>query len=235
MIPRNVLKINLNLVKDRIQQACEHAGRSPADVCLVAVTKTVGVDEMNALLDLGASDLGENRLQLAVPKFTELAEAGRSFRRHMIGHLQRNKVRQALQHFDYFHSLDSLRLAREIEKEAGRIERVVPVLLQVSIAGEEQKHGADSVEALDLASEIQAMPHLRLDGLMAMAPITADPEDVRPLFRQLRELRDSLSSSVPEIRELSMGMTQDFEVAIEEGATMVRVGSALFQTSAGRL
>tara|TARA_B100000949_G_C13995480_1_gene330989 strand:- start:139 stop:600 length:462 start_codon:yes stop_codon:yes gene_type:complete len=153
----------------------------------------------------------------------------------MIGHLQRNKVRQALQHFDYFHSLDSLRLAREIEKEAGRIERVVPVLLQVGIAGEEQKHGADSVEALDLASEIQAMPHLRLDGLMAMAPITADPEDVRPLFRQLRELRDSLSSSVPEIRELSMGMTQDFEVAIEEGATMVRVGSALFQTSAGRL
>jgi len=223
-----IIRRNWHSVNERVQQACERGDRSPDEVRVVAVTKTVGLEEMQVLLESGAEDFGENRVPEAARKFAEVPESYR-FRRHMIGHLQRNKVRQALSTFDTFHSIDSVRLAREVEKEAAKAGTEVPVLIQVNVARESQKHGADTRELEGFVQEVAEMPHLKMEGLMAMAPFVDDPEEVRPVLRQLREMRELLSVTWPQLSQLSMGMTQDFEVAIEEGATLVRVGSALFK------
>lgn len=228
MLPPASIRENYAAVTARIHHACARAGRDPGEVCLVCVTKTVGVPEMQTLLGLGARDLGENRVHLAQQKFPALA-GSHDLRRHFIGHMQRNKVRNALQHFDFFHSVDSHRLAREMEKEAARAGLSLPILAQVNVAGETQKHGFSPEELPEALREINDLEHLELQGLMTMAPIAEDAEQVRPVFRRLRELRDSLARTFPGLVHLSMGMTQDFEVAIEEGATFVRVGSALFR------
>ncbi|MBI2193101.1 MAG: YggS family pyridoxal phosphate-dependent enzyme [Planctomycetes bacterium] len=228
MTKRQLLERNWRFVRERIDRACDRAKRARDEVKLVAVTKSVGVAEMQALLDLGAGDLGENRVQDAARKFPVLRPAA-PFCRHLIGHLQRNKVRLALDHFDFFHSLDSLRLAMAMESEAARAGRMLPVLLQVNVSGEVTKQGWPPGEMVAALPEIRGMSHLRMEGLMTMAPLADDPELVRPMFRQLRELREANASSFPGLRHLSMGMTQDFEVAIEEGATLVRIGTALFE------
>lgn len=211
---------NAAVVRARIAGACERAGRDPARVTLVAVTKTHDAAVAVEAFTAGLRDFGENRVQEALPKIAALSASGMRPCWHLIGHLQTNKVPAAIEAFDILHGIDSERLAEAISRRATRL---VTVLLEVNVAGEQAKHGVAPVDATAIAARIGRMPNLRLVGLMTVAPQADDPEDVRPVFRQLRELRDAIG-----LPELSMGMTDDFEVAVEEGATMVRIGRALF-------
>lgn len=238
------LRDNIQRVRDRIAQACGRAGRDPASVRLIAVTKNVEVDVIRALLDQGQADLGENRVQTLTRRAAMISETFKRRRLltaerpavepiwHMIGHLQRNKVKAVLEWSEIIHSLDSLRLAEQISGEARSRERVVDVLLQVNVAGEREKHGV-AVGAIGvMIDQIGALPSLRLVGLMTMVPLVDDAEEVRPYFRRLREIAEDLHTEcavAPEFHELSMGMSNDYEVAVEEGATMVRIGTALFE------
>jgi pyridoxal phosphate enzyme (YggS family) len=192
----------------------------------VAVTKTVGADRIREAIAAGVTDIGENYLQEAQEKWLELREAARW---HFIGHLQRNKVKPAVEFFDVIQSVDSLVLAAEIGRRALAAERHVDVLIEVNAAGEEQKFGVTPDRALDLAGEVAGVEGIRLRGFMGMTPFVDDPELTRPYLAKLRSLFERLP---PEHRaHLSMGMTQDYEVAIEEGATMVRIGTAIFGPS----
>lgn len=222
------LRVNVEEVKRRIAEAAARAGRLPADITLVAVSKTVGAETVAALIEMDVQHIGENRVPDAAAKKDICANATRA-RWHMIGHLQRNKVKEALSVFDFFHSIDSLRLAREISKRA--IEPV-PILLEVNVSGEESKYGFSSESLAREIAELTALENLRIEGLMTMAPFTDDMSVCRACFRKLRELAERLRGESPEtlvLPHLSMGMTNDFEVAVEEGATLVRIGSALFQ------
>jgi pyridoxal phosphate enzyme (YggS family) len=207
-------------VRERIARSCERAGRSPDDVTLIAVTKTHGADPIAAACAAGLRDFGENRVQEALPKIAALRDAGITPRWHLVGHLQTNKVRAAIDAFDILHSVDSERLARVISERAAQ---PVPVLLEVNTGGEQSKFGVAPQEAGTLAEIIGGLPNVELRGLMTVAPQTDHPEDARPAFSLLRQLRDAIG-----LRELSMGMTDDFEVAVEEGSTFVRVGRAIF-------
>ena len=217
---------NLAEVRRVMAAAAARAGRDAASIRLVAVTKSVGEEETRFLYDLGQRDFGENRVADAQEKVN--AFAGLDVKWHMIGHLQTNKVRKVLGRYALIHSVDSVYLMEEIERVAETTGQVVDILAQVNVSGEESKTGfspQDTRSALFAASE---MPHLRVLGLMTMAPLGCDPEKSRPVFRGLRQLRDRLQAEGMSLPELSMGMTQDYAVAIEEGATLVRVGSALF-------
>lgn len=218
----NVERIAANAVdvRARIAAACDRAGRDPARVTLVAVTKTHAAAVVADAFAAGLRDFGENRVQEALPKISELSACGMRPRWHLVGHLQTNKVPAAIEAFDILHGIDSERLAEVISRRAAR---PVTVLLEVNVAGEQAKHGVAPADAPAIAARIGGMPNLRLAGLMTVAPQVDDPEDVRPVFRRLRELRDAIG-----LPELSMGMTDDFEVAVEEGATMVRIGRAMF-------
>jgi len=224
------LSENLARVRERVRRAAERAGRDPAEITIVAVTKGVDAATVQAALELGITDIGENRVQEARDKFARLQmEPG--VRRHMIGHLQTNKVRQALALFDVIHSLDRPELAAELSRRATALGRVVPVLVQVNVAREPTKHGLEPEKVLDFIREAAKLPGLRIEGLMTIAPLTNDPETVRPVFRRLRELsRQVEEAGIEGVRMqcLSMGMTNDFEVAVEEGSTCIRVGTALF-------
>ncbi|MBN1917444.1 MAG: YggS family pyridoxal phosphate-dependent enzyme [Verrucomicrobia bacterium] len=218
---------NLDAIRGRIADAAERAGRSPDDVTLVCVTKTRSLDEIRAALDWGVPVLGESRVQEAAEKIPQLPH---TVTWHLIGHLQRNKVKHALELFDMIHSVDSLRLAEEIESRAAAAQEIVPVLIEVNVAGEDSKFGAALDEVEQLAETIGRMPNVDLAGLMTMAPFVDDPETVRHIFSGLRELRDRIRDEHGlDLPHLSMGMTQDYEVAVEEGATMVRIGSAVFE------
>jgi len=230
------IKTNLAHVRERIAAAAQRAGRAPKEVTLVAVTKTHPAAVARAAYQAGLRDLGENRVQEADLKLSDLQELNSRPDRprwHMIGHLQRRKARLAVALFDIIHSVDSLRLAQRINRVAEESDKVMPVLLEVNVSGEASKHGlglSDKASFLADVEQIVTLPHLQPCGLMTMAPIVSDPEQTRPIFVALRALRDELSARFPEAdwRELSMGMTDDLEVAIEEGATMVRVGRAIF-------
>lgn len=217
---------NLTEIRTRIAVAATRSGRTEADVELVAVSKTFPVEAVREAWDAGQTLFGESRVQEAAAKIPELPGA---LRWHFIGHLQKNKVRRALPLFELFHGVDSLELARDIDRIAAE-EGIFPrVLLEVNIAGEASKFGfrPDALEReLDT---LLALPRLQVEGLMTIAPYADEPEHSRPFFRELRELRDRLaaSSGVP-LTTLSMGMSGDFEIAIEEGATLVRVGTAIF-------
>lgn len=226
-------------VRERIAAACARAGRSAAEVKLVAVTKTHPVEAIQAAWQAGVRDFGENRVQEAVGKFSLLDAMipdgkTRGLRRHLIGHLQTNKAKAAVEWFDLIHSVDSEKLASALERFAAVAQRPLPILIQVNVSGEATKSGVapEQIERL-LNHILDQCPHLVLEGFMTMAPLVADPEAARPHFRRLREIRDRLREryrgpgrAIGE--ELSMGMTNDFEVAIEEGATLVRIGTALF-------
>lgn len=219
---------NLAGVKERIAAACARVGRSVDEVTLIAVTKTVGNAEVAELARLGVRDFGENRIQNGLAKVEAFAAEG--FNWHLIGHLQRNKAGAALAGFRIIHSVEAEGLLQVLQKEAEKREiPEVQVLLEVSISGEENKYGLapqDVAALLKLAAEL---PRLKVCGLMTMAPLTARPEETRPVFRGLRQLRDRLQEACGiALPQLSMGMSGDFEVAIEEGATHVRVGTALF-------
>ena len=218
----------LEAVRERIAAACERAGRDPAGVTVVGVTKTHPVDAVEEALAAGQVDLGENRAQELVPKAEEAASMGLAPRWHFIGGLQRNKVRQVLPHIAVLHSLDSLRLATEIERRAeqGRSPNPdvpLPCYLEVNVGGEDSKQGTEPAAVGELLREVSDLHHVDVVGLMTVAPQVDDPELVRPVFRALRELAEAHG-----LDELSMGMTEDYEVAIEEGATVVRLGRVIF-------
>lgn len=210
----------LAAVQRRIQQAAQRAGRSPHEVTIIAVSKGFPVEAVRQALMAGVTHIGENRVQEALPKIMTLRQEGLSVVWHMVGHLQTNKVKTALAFFDIIHSVDSLYLAQAISRRATA---PVPILLEVNVAGEATKFGFAPQEVPEAAEAVGRLPHIQLQGLMTVAPLAKDPEEVRPVFRRLRELRDALG-----LKELSMGMTDDFEVAVEEGATMVRIGRAIF-------
>lgn len=233
---RRKLSDNLKRVRERMVAACDRAGRQPDEVRLVAVTKTVEVDVIRSAVESGLLDLGESRVQELVRRAGMIREhLGRRRtmdrdgvppdpRWHMIGHLQRNKVRALLPWVDTLHSLDSLRLAEEVSSEASRLGRTVPVLIEVNVSGEKAKYGIAVGAAPHLAENIRTLPGLSVAGLMTMAPLVDDPEATRPVFSALRRLAGEHG-----LPRLSMGMTNDFEVAVEEGATDVRIGTALFK------
>jgi PLP dependent protein len=216
---------NVTAIRARIAAAATRAGRDPASVTLIAVSKTFPAVSVRAAIEAGVLDLGENRVQEGSSKRAELeASAGTNgavpARWHLIGHLQSNKVKAALASFDILHTLDSVRLAEIVDRLATS---PVDVLLEVNVGGEASKFGFHPDEVLAAAERIGRLPNLRLRGLMTVAPAVDDPERVRPVFRRLRALRDAAG-----LVDLSMGMTHDFEVAVEEGATMVRAGRAIF-------
>lgn len=205
-------------VRERIARAAERSGRPPSDVTLIAVSKTWPAQAVSDVLAAGISDFGENRVQEGVAKAAELA--GEPIRWHLIGHLQTNKVRAALGSFAILHSVDSERLLRAISAAASA---PVPLMIEVNVAAEPTKEGVPPAEVAPLLRVAAGLPHLDVQGLMTVAPHVADAAEVRPVFRQLREVAHANG-----LRELSMGMTNDYEVAIEEGATFVRVGRAIF-------
>jgi len=223
----------LEEIQERIVQACQRAGRSPRDVTLVGVTKTFPVAMVTAAREAGLRDFGENRVQELVEKADVLPGRvrGGDVRWHMIGHLQRNKARDAATHADVFHALDSLRLADALDQRAAQEGRVLPCFVQVNVSGEASKFGLDPDAVLDVIDRMASYTHLQVVGLMTLAAPVDDPEDVRPQFRLLRTLfeqGDRPDLAHVQMQSLSMGMSGDFEVAIEEGATHVRVGTALF-------
>jgi len=219
---------NLKMVTDRIASAAKRSGRDLLSVKLVVVTKTVDVDRIREAVDAGALILGENRVQEAKEKIEKLGPIASW---HLIGHLQTNKAKYAVKLFYLIHSVDSLELAKEIDKQAAKFGKVQDVLIEVSIAGEASKAGVASENAVALVKGAAKLENISIKGLMTMPPYSASPEDSRPYFKKLRELSESISrENIPGVsmNELSMGMSGDFEVAIEEGATIVRVGTAIF-------
>jgi pyridoxal phosphate enzyme (YggS family) len=222
------IKHNLEEIRQRLKDAAVRAGRDPREVRLVAVTKTVGTERLKEAVAAGQNLFGENYVQEARAK---IAALGPGLIWHFIGHLQSNKARPAVELFDLIHSVDRLSLAQAIEQAAARLGKVQDILLQVNLAGEETKSGAAPENVQSLLEDISRMPHLRVLGLMTMPPWFDDPERVRPYFRALRDLRDRLRGFhvvAGDLPELSMGMTGDFEAAVSEGATLVRIGTAIF-------
>ena len=214
------IKANLEAVQEVIGRACRKAGRAPGEVLLIAVSKTVDLERIQAAVAAGAAALGENRVQEAKDK---VAALGRPVPWHLIGSLQTNKARDAVMLFDWIHSVDRLELARELDRRAHAAGRKVKGMLQVNLGDEPQKGGAAPGEVKALLDELRGLTHLDIRGLMAIPPQVADAEAARPYFRRLRELRDAAG-----LEHLSMGMSADYAVAIEEGATMVRVGTSIF-------
>ncbi len=220
---------NVKQVQERIAGACQRAGRRLEDVKLVAISKTFPAERVREAYDAGLREFGENRVQEAAAKRPTLANLDIIW--HLVGHLQTNKAKAARELFDWVHSVDSLRLAQKLHQAASGGSARLRVLIEVNLAGEESKSGASPQDVLSLAEEISKLSTLELSGLMAIPPIAEDPEDARPYFRRLRELKQQLADrriSGVTMVELSMGMTHDFEVAIEEGATIVRVGTGIF-------
>ena len=214
------IRANLERVQAAIARACARAGRSFDDVVLVAVSKTVEVERIKLAIAAGVAALGENRVQEAREKIEAL---GRPVPWHLIGPLQTNKAKDAARLFDWIHSVDRLELARELDRRARALGRTVNALLEVNVGEEPQKAGVQPDQIKPLLDQLASLDGIRIRGLMAIPPAASDPEQTRPYFRRLRELRAAAG-----LEHLSMGMSADFEVAVEEGATMVRVGTAIF-------
>lgn len=223
------IKKNLEEIEARIEKACSRAGRNREDVTLIGVSKTVEADVMNASVEMGIKDLGESKVQEIRRKYDDVMKGPKW---HLIGHLQTNKVKYIIDKVDLIHSVDSLKLAKEIDKRASNAERLMPVLVQVDMAGESQKFGIDSSSVETLIHEILALEHIVVQGLMFIAPYVDNPEEVRGYFKNMKELFDHIKAENKherlDMKHLSMGMTGDFEVAIEEGATLIRVGTGIY-------
>jgi pyridoxal phosphate enzyme (YggS family) len=226
----DIVRENLAAITSRIENAAHRVHRDPQEITLVAVSKKIGLERIQAAMDCGQLQFGENYIQEARDKIPNLAG---NLSWHFIGHLQTNKAGMAAALFDVIETVDSLKLAIALNKHLTALQKILPVLIQVNIGGEHQKSGLPLAEAESLLREIQKLPMLRPTGLMAMPPFGTDPEKARPFFKRLREAAGLLAAKnlfVPQSRgpELSMGMSGDFEVAIEEGATIIRIGTALF-------
>jgi pyridoxal phosphate enzyme (YggS family) len=223
---RERIVANLAAVEDRINTACRRAGRQRSEVTLIAVTKTVSAEVAALLPELGIHDLGESRPQ----ELWRKAAAGPNVRWHLIGHLQRNKIERTLPMVERIHSVDSLRLLEALEGECWQKARTLPALLECNASREASKHGFAPEDISGLAARLAELRHVRIEGLMTMAAYEEDPERTRPTFQSLRELRDRLAAELGRpLPHLSMGMSNDFEIAIEEGATLVRLGTVLFE------
>lgn len=218
----------LENIKDRINKSAVRCGRDPKSVRLVAVSKTVSTDRIKAAIDAGIDILGENYIQETRTKFNALAAYPVSW--HFIGHLQTNKAKYAVRLFDLIHSVDSLKLARELDKQAKKVNKIQEILIQINIGNEPSKSGADIGNISNLIKDVSCLQNLSVKGLMIMPPYFTDPEKVRPYFSALRDLRNRIHQTVSgvDLHELSMGLSNDFETAIEEGATLVRIGTAIF-------
>ena len=238
------LSENWKRVEQRIHDACHRVKRDPASVTLVAVTKYASLDVIRTMVDLGFTDLGESRVQELSKRAAAINEwLGRRARDvsagarprprwHMVGHLQRNKVKAVLPWIDLIHSVDSLRLAEEIDAQSAKLGRVMPILLEVNAADDPDKYGVAVAATTHLAEQVNSLEHIELRGLMAMAPLTEDESRMRQVFGRVRELFDEIVTDRicgPQFRELSLGMTNDFEYGIEAGATYVRIGTALLE------
>ena len=223
-----MLSENLRDVEKRIEEACKRCNRDPKEVTLIAVSKTKPVEMLQEVYDAGARNFGENKVQEIMDKYDHLPQ---DIHWHMIGHLQRNKVKYIVDKVQMIHSVDSLRLAETIDKEAKKKNVTVPILIEVNVAEEDSKFGLSLEEVTALAEEISKLSNIRVCGLMTVAPFVEDPEENREVFRSLKKLSvDIAAKNINNVTMsvLSMGMTNDFEVAVEEGATMVRVGTAIF-------
>lgn len=222
------LNDNIIEVKNKIMQTCKKIGKDESEITLIGVTKTYEADVINASLTMGIENIGENRVQEIMRKYDDIKGP---VRWHLIGHLQTNKVKYIIEKVDLIHSVDSIGLAEEINKRAEKSDKVMDVLLQVNIAEEESKFGTSLEELYELIGMVQHMKNIRVKGLMNIAPFTDDPEEVRPYFRKMKEIFDELSK-MPydniEMSYLSMGMSNDYWIAIEEGANMIRVGSSIY-------
>ncbi len=216
---------NLLRVMERIEKAARKAGRDPNEIKLVAVSKTVEVARIKEAIEAGVTILGENYVQEAQKKIDEI---GKSVSWHFIGHLQSNKAKHAVRLFDTIHSLDSIPLAEELNRRAEQTGRVIGVMVEVNLSKEETKFGTDEEMVFSLARRAQALQHLSIKGLMTMPPYFDSPEMSRPYYIALRDLKEKMVREGISMEELSMGMSNDFEIAIEEGATYVRVGTAIF-------
>lgn len=223
------MKARINSINKQIEAAARNCGRDAETVRLVAVSKTIPSQRVQEAIEAGVTILGENYVQEARTKFNELFAYPVSW--HFIGHLQSNKAKYAVRLFDLIHSVDSFKLARELNKQAAKVDKIQNILIQVNIAEESTKSGISAPDTLKLLEHISSFENLAVKGLMTMPPFFNNPEKVRPYFKALRDLRDNLEKQMrPKVvlPELSMGMTGDFEAAIEEGATLVRIGTAIF-------
>ena len=219
---------NLEQVRKNIIEACRAVNRDPNEVTLISVSKTKPVSMLQEAYDAGSRDFGENKVQEIMDKYPQLPS---DIRWHMIGHLQRNKVKYIVDKVALIHSVDSLRLAETIENEAAKHNVTVPVLIEVNVAQEESKFGLKTEEVLSLVESIAALPHINIKGLMTIAPYVEDPEENRGIFRELKKLSVDIATKTinnVSMSVLSMGMTGDYQVAVQEGATMVRVGTGIF-------
>ena len=234
-----MIEDNLRRLKQQISDIAAGSGRRPEDVVLVCVTKEASLGQIKQVIALGISDIGENRVQDAVGKYNALRgvrDEGRgTLRWHFIGHLQTNKVKNVIEIFDLIHSVDSFHLAETISKEAARINKIQDILIQINASGEQSKFGIDPHETIALLRKIISLNSIRVLGFMTIAPLTGDSENIRYCFRKLKELSEELKVFLPSAKDegrkmiLSMGMSNDYQIAIEEGATMVRIGSAIFK------
>lgn len=238
-VTRNRIETNLQAIRQQIAEACQRSGRDVGEVRILAVTKSVDVETIRHLLDLDVLELAESRAQQLVSRAEEIEAVvqrrrkplARPVKWHMVGHLQRNKVRSVLPWARTIHSVDSLRLAEELSERAGKMDIQADVFLQVNCAQEQQKFGCAVGAATHLAEMIVSMPHIRLAGLMTMGPTQWDAEETRHSFIRLRELLEEMHKEGivgPDCNELSMGMSRDYPIAVEEGATILRIGSAIF-------
>lgn len=220
---------NINAIRERISRACVRAGRKPSEVTLVAVAKTFPVAAVREALQAGVTDIGENYVQEAIRKRGELEREHVQW--HFIGHLQKNKVKSIAAWVHMIHAVDSSPLLREIDRRASQVGRVIECLIEVNTTGEATKHGIPPSQVVETAKNLAGYDNVRLVGLMTIGPFLPDPEGSRPMFRRLRQLKEEIASIAQGnivMQHLSMGMTGDFEVAIEEGATLIRIGTAIF-------
>jgi len=221
------IKENIEIIKKGIAEAAEGCGRKAEDVRLIAVTKTYGVDVINEAIDCGVTDIGENRVQEIMEKYEHV----KPVKWHLIGHLQKNKVKYIIDKVSLIHSVDSLGLAEEINKQAAKIGKVQDILIQVNVSGEESKFGVEPEECAELCENIAKLPNVKICGLMTVAPFIDDEELLAKVFNGLRQISLDISANLTDtvyMDELSMGMTNDYPIAVANGATMVRVGTAIF-------
>ncbi len=223
-----IIKNNLEIINEKIKKAALKASRNPQEIKLVAVTKTATIEQIKEAISVGVKIIGENKVQEAKEKYQILSA---DIEWHLVGHLQTNKVKYAIEIFDFIHSVDSIKLAKEIDKRSLQFGMITNVLVEVNVSGEETKYGIKPEEVEPFLKEISEFSRTRVRGLMTIAPIAEDKEEVRPYFRKLRELFEKIKSkNIKNVKMdyLSMGMTEDFEVAVEEGANMVRIGRGIF-------
>ncbi len=215
------IKANLQDIQDRIDRACSRSQRTPSDITVIAITKLVDASTLRTAYECGIKEFGENRVQDAEKKIRELSDIKQNITWHMVGHLQSNKAKLAAELFDIIHSVDSVKVAQILDQHTPK---PLPVLIQVNVSGEMAKYGVSIDKAPVLVDEVRRLSNLKIIGLMTIAPLVDNPANIRPVFQELRRVRDRLG-----LEHLSMGMTDDFEIAVEEGATILRIGRAIFK------